>query len=293
MKNELIVFLEDLKKNYIVENADNQSIDLFLKRLENQIAVFYRSKETVFYHKEDIKKFCSYFSYDETYFLSLQEKLYEILKNARAYDYSTPPTHHTRYYRWDYCSEEVKRLENNVLAEITERQSRKEPNKHFVLLVPSHAHPYTCKKFITTFKDNNEEVPYFERIDYVVDVTSAEEWLKKKRFPRKMNKNPKHGENGKDAHITNKGNKVSLLLCSIAEAQTLLDDAFEDKNLDEKKVFNYDVEKKAFIVFFCEGLFEAEIPYYQYHGFHLDDINDVKRMIPSEIQQILRKKYNL
>jgi hypothetical protein len=125
-------------------------------------------------------------------------------------------------------------------------------------------------------------------VDYVEDEDALKNWIKNNRAPLNFTKSNKHGENGKGAHASNKGKPVSLLLCSCAEAQELLNDAIQDQREDEKRLFNYDLSKRKYIVFYDSG----DSPQYEYHGFHLDE-SDVNTMIPNKILSELKEKFNI
>jgi len=79
-----------------------------------------------------------------------------------------------------------------------------------------------------------------------------------------------------------------LLECSKANAQTLLESAIGDVRIDSKRLFNYDVDKAKYIVFYFDG----ESPQNQYHGFHLTS-EIAKQKIPNNILKRLKEKYQL
>jgi hypothetical protein len=108
-------------------------------------------------------------------------------------------------------------------------------------------------------------------------VANRTEWsafLQEKRLVRTMNKNNKHGENGKGAHKTNKGDTVSFLYSSVEEAQNLLNTA-QKSQVHASRLYNFDTKNQKFIVFYYEG----DTPQNQYHAFHLDNENDVPKDI--------------
>lgn len=94
----------------------------------------------------------------------------------------------------------------------------------------------------------------------VSDFSRMLEWIISQGPKRVFNVSPKHGENGR-------GNwhNESPLLCSGEEAQELLNNAIADFNEKQRRLFNYDRNRNAFIEFFYEG----DTPQQQWHGFHV------------------------
>lgn len=117
-------------------------------------------------------------------------------------------------------------------------------------------------------------------LDAVANRTEWAGFLQQKRLVRTINKNNKHGENGKGAHKNNKGDTVSLLYCSVEEAQNLLNTAVKSNN-HKARLYNFDTKNEKFIVFYYEG----ETPQNQYHAFYLENENDA----PTDIQNNSKK----
>jgi len=106
-------------------------------------------------------------------------------------------------------------------------------------------------------------------------------WFEQNRKPKRIfNLNPKHGENGKGAYSSNKGDKVSLLLCSREKAAMLLNKAIGE-NLECRVLFFKDVDKDRYIEFRSE---RANI----YHAFHLET-EEAERRIPMQIRKKIDK----
>lgn len=111
------------------------------------------------------------------------------------------------------------------------------------------------------------------------DKISLFECLKLKEIPyrgmRSFDPNPKHDR--RRPHY-----RASRLLCDKQEAQALLDSAFYSNSPLDKNLFNYDTTVKKVIRFIQHRPG-------RYHGFHVDDLNDV----PSEIIEQLEKNYSI
>ena len=122
----------------------------------------------------------------------------------------------------------------------------------------------------------------FENIKflYLNDIQSIREWIMENVSTRLFNPSPKHGTKDIPKFSSNKGQKVSQLLCSVDEADELLKYAIADFREIENRLFNWDNEHNSFIEFFYEGN-------NQWHGFHLDEI-DWKR-VPDSIRKFFSK----
>ena len=96
-------------------------------------------------------------------------------------------------------------------------------------------------------------------------------------FESNFNLNPKHGENGKGAHPSNNGQKVSILMCCKEEATRLLYKAIGE---DPKTLYYFDKQCSQYIEFKRES---ENI----YHGFHLDAEDE--RRVPRHIKTIIDK----
>lgn len=113
------------------------------------------------------------------------------------------------------------------------------------------------------------------------DVKPLARWFGRNRRPiRKFHLNPKHGEKGKGAHPANKGDKVSLLLCSEEEAAIMLNKAVGE-SADSKTLYFWDSSKEKYIEFKCEV---NQV----YHGFHLDE-EDAKQRISVCVKEKIKK----
>lgn len=97
------------------------------------------------------------------------------------------------------------------------------------------------------------------------DFKSVLKWYETNRKPQRIfNLNPKHGENGKGAHPGNKGEKVSILMCSKEEAKNMLLKAI---GVDLRVLYFFDQVHNQYIEFKCESE-------NTFHGFHLDAMDE-------------------
>lgn len=138
--------------------------------------------------------------------------------------------------------------------------------------------------FLPIIKDCGEEnCPQIVCIPQITDKNKLEVWLRDNRQPRVFNKNPKHGEQGKGVR-SNKGEKVSPLLCSPQEAQQFLDTAIGCATF-KKELYNFDRERNKYIVFSNENT-----PDNTYHGHYEDSIEEILKDAGGEERKIIQTK---
>ncbi len=122
-----------------------------------------------------------------------------------------------------------------------------------------------------------------EQIDIPVleaTIENIESWLQVNRRPTRMyNWNPKHGENGRDAHKANKTDSVATLYCSKEHAEELLHKAIGEYN-DIGPLYVWDEEFNRYMEFKRESKSSTT-----FHSYHLEDGD---RKIPA-IRKLLSK----
>ena len=163
-------------------------------------------------------------------------------------------------------------ITNDTLCEMIERKYTSKDGSTFLLV---NFDAFSCLTETIQTKRNQDQV--------ILDVRNAKinsilEWYKINRKPQRMfNLNPKHGENGKGAHPSNKGEKVSVLMCSRGEARDMLLKAL---GVDLRVLYFYDKTHNQYIEFRRESD-------NTYHGFHLDTIDEVR--VPRSIKKMIEK----
>ncbi len=302
--NKIIVFIDDFNQDYIIENLFNnhQTKEDFLKQLEDNLVLFSRRKDEIFYDKNSIEYFCNFLTEikdDANYLIDFRSKLADILQNAQPISPNIDLKE--QYFRWNlFENKAMIQIQNNILIEIIKKQIEQKENQFFVLVTPTNSqNPYQKRPFIVCLVDDFnhiEALPRILKIDYITDKMQANEWINKNRTPLKINKNNKHGENGVGAHKSNKNNKVGILYGSIKEADELLQTAiFDFREQTKKPLYNYDKKNKKIIVFQYEGTFQTKNQSYQsYHAFHLEMDNKQQieeQQIPNEILKELEKLF--
>jgi len=135
------------------------------------------------------------------------------------------------------------------------------------------------------FSDSSNAFPS-KVIDYLsVSINRVFDWLSRHHKPLRVYEwNEKHGENGKGAHPDHKGDKVSVLLCSVAHANELLSKAIGVPMYDF--LYNYDCDYGRYMEYKagcrCVHL-PPDATERRYHSYHIGD----EQQIPKRVIQKL------
>ena len=121
-----------------------------------------------------------------------------------------------------------------------------------------------------------------------LSITATFDWISSHHFPQRCyNWNPKHGENGKGAHPSHNGAKVSVLLCSKEHAAEIMQNAIGEPMYDTLYCFDSDFDK------YME--YKAECKYNQlpqnaitrnHHSFHLDNDSSIPKRVKKKLKAI-------
>ncbi len=163
-------------------------------------------------------------------------------------------------------------IKDDTLCEVTERKFVSADGSTFLLV---NYDAFSCTSETIMMERNQEQVELDVR---KADIKSISGWYEVNRKPQRVfNLNPKHGENGKGAHPDNKGEKVSVLMCSRDEAENMLLKAI---GKDLRVLYFFDKKYNQYIEFKRETG-------HTYHGFHLDS-EDEKR-VAEEIKVMIKE----
>lgn len=166
-------------------------------------------------------------------------------------------------------------IKDDTLCEMTERKFGSTDGSSFLLV---NCDAFSCASETITTKRNQDEMELDVRN---ADIKSISKWYETNRKPQRIfNLNPKHGENGRGAHPGNKGEKVSVLMCSRGEAKEMLLKAIGS---DLRILYFFDQIHNQYIEFKRESE-------NTYHGFHLDAIDE--KRVPEEIKMMIDKLIN-
>jgi len=167
-------------------------------------------------------------------------------------------------------------IKDDTLCEMAERKSVSTDGSVF-LLVNQKAFSDSVKTI--QVKRNQTELEFDVS---KADFKSVSEWYETNRKPQRIfSLNPKHGENGKGAHPANKGDKVSVLMCSKEDAKNMLLKAIGAEDL--RVLYFFDQIHNRYIEFKRESE-------NTYHGFHLDAIDE--KRVPEDIKMMINKLIN-
>lgn len=270
----------------VLEEANLKS---FLSQLESLIEIVGCEKEVnLFYSANEIKDFLVNVEefYKESYLIDIASTINEYLQKANAINWQYNPTQDNsfQYFILDFNSLQIIQLFNHSINEGLERQLTYQENKVFLI---NHLALNVSNPYVSLLKKSTKsnDFPSALIIPLKNNVKEIDEWLTENRKTRTFNLSPKHGENGKRAHPSNKGEEVSILECSKEEAQKLLENAIGDVRIDKKRLYNYDATRDNYILFYYEG----ENPQNQYHGFHISK-KDAAQKIPNTMLKRLNEK---
>lgn len=179
---------------------------------------------------------------------------------------------HKRVCQGECCSYFGEKLTDETICEMVKRQSMDADNSYLLLDNGALAHVDSHVKVL--FHEESFELSCCD-----MNTVGLSDWFSKNRKPvRKFNLNPKHGENGKGAHLEHKGDSVSILLCSKETASELLDRAV-GVEAGARTLYFYDIDNEKFIEFKQES---DNV----YHGFHLGEAEARERIPKNVIEKI-------
>ncbi|SFC20053.1 hypothetical protein SAMN05421780_103245 [Flexibacter flexilis DSM 6793] len=132
------------------------------------------------------------------------------------------------------------------------------------------------EKKVLVIKSDKE----FWAIDIKISNSAEEVWkyIISKLPERIYHFHKKHGNNNTPAHSSNNGYKVSQLLASDIEAQSLLNSAIFDKREKEKFHYYFDKERNTYIIFPKDNVTQNT-----FHAFHITEAEHDKE-VPASIR---------
>ena len=247
--------------NWSKSNERIQSEEGFQRFIRNKVAEISLIEQENFegyYDNLNLKNFFSHFDMLEDFYPRVKRQLLRKLSGWENWRTQTLQKEEGTYKLFE------QNIPKHSLPEIAERKKSK-PDESFALLNNS---ALTIQNTTVSVNVVNKVI----QIDILKNTEELKTWFAKNRIPpRKFHIISKHGENGK-------GNwkSASPLMCSEQEAQVLLNTSIGEST---DRLFNYDIDKKMFIVFWSENE-----PKNQYHGYHLPETT---LEVPSKIKKIL------
>lgn len=112
------------------------------------------------------------------------------------------------------------------------------------------------------------------------------DWFSEHHKPRRVYEwNEKHGENGKFAHSDNKGDEVSVLLCSKSHAAEMLNGAIGEPMYDCLYCFDAEYGKYMEYKAGCKyGNLPCDAKERTYHSYHIDDEHQIPNRVMKKIK---------
>ncbi|OAI09371.1 hypothetical protein A1353_03430 [Methylomonas methanica] len=244
MYRDLKVYL-DLKEILFDESSQR------LKTLHKIKEIAEQHQTELFYDRKIVEEFSELTEGDEDYITGIRSCLDLLLMNC------TPVQSSSFVFKVCFSSENtsLSYLPNQLIA------AMRADGKNTLLSLTYQ----DIGKVLLASSHTEFQIVAFE---VVSGLSRMLEWIISQGPKRVFNVSQKHGENGK----SNWPNE-SPLLCSGEEAQELLNNAIADFNEKQRRLFNYDRNRNAFIEFFYEG----DTPQQQWHGFHVTS-QDVSRV---------------
>lgn len=258
-------YMEVEEKPHYINSVDVMSIEDISKIvgcLDELIHFFQNENYDGYYDGKNVQAFLYPLEIAEDCYPNMKTRFRVIMgKWGENWQHDRKQSDKEKYF---YYHTEIK---DDTLCELTKRIKDSADESTFLLI---NQEAFSCS-------ENRINTKCFDD-DFYIEVRNAEirpiaEWFEINRIPqRTFHLNPKHGELGKGAHASNKGEKVSVLMCSRGHANILLKKAIGE---DLKTLYFYDANCKQYIEFKRE---RENV----YHAFHLDE-EDEKR-IPYNIK---------
>lgn len=247
-----------------------------LSKMANCVDLFKREKNhKLIYSQHEYHSLTELWGLDNEYFTSPIDSLTDVLSNCDSYEEKNTSHHHIL----DISKLTIEPVSDSSILKAI-------PIKHAVKIVLfDPAKKYYPIISIITSSYNGLSPPKLANVDVIHDKESLEKWVRENRQQRTMNKNNKHGENGKGGHPHNKGDPVSVLKCNIEKAQGLLNTAKCLGATYNRHLVNYDPEFGELIIFYDEG----DNPQNQYHGYHIAE-KDIKKKYPNAADELKELK---
>ena len=274
--------------NDFFKNTDDLVLDKtlvadYLNQLEISLDVAYKEKVTdVYYSESNIQQFLSGFmDFENEYLSNTSGRLSDILQSAENWEDNSQQKSDSYYDIWKISDRQAVNLhELHTFSEIAERICSQITDK---IVLIDHKAIHSNDSIVIMISGllgliEFSNVPVFTVFHSTKTIEQLETWFSNNRQPRIFNLNPKHGENGVGARA-NKGEKVSLLLCSQNQASELLRLAKGDKRIS-KELFAFDTNHKKFIVFKDDNTIVNS-----YHGYHVDNENEVPHKIRNTFEK--------
>ena len=171
-------------------------------------------------------------------------------------------------------------IKDEMRTEIAARMENNSNNEYLITICypDFKINKWTLKK--------NDKIYTIESLPMA--IKNVFDWLSKHRHPqRSYNWNEKHGECGKGAHPDNKGNLVSVLLCSRKEAEEIMQKAIGIPYYDE--IYCFDNKYNKYMEYKAECKYsnlQFDNDIRKYHSYHIDDDSAIPKRVKEKLSLI-------
>lgn len=258
------------KTNYL---PNDDEIKQMLSSLDEFINFFKSENCDIIYDSKNAYAFTFIFRELPDVYPSRERHLKKILKSYEDWrrNSSSKPEEEYRVYFED--------IKNETRTEIASRK-RLMPNSRY--LIAFHKPDFDVTKYDLSKEGQTTQVEV-----YPMNVKSVFGWLCGNRVPpRKYNWNEKHGEYGKGAHKDNKGDIVSVLLCSREHAGDIMNGALSS-NKQQDYLYCNDEEFGHYMEYKADCKYEKlgdDAKVRTYHSYHIDDSTKIPKDVLKKME---------
>lgn len=259
------------KPHYLkfVDVMSMEDISKIVNCLNEMIHFFQNENYDGYYDGKNVQAFLFPFEIAEDYYPNIKTR-FRVLMGRWGENWRNDRKHSDTENYYYYHTE----IKDDTLCELTKRKKDSADESTFLLI---NHEAFSCSEDRIKTKCDDED---FEIEVRKAEIKSIAEWFEINRIPqRTFHLNPKHGEFGKGAHPSNKGEKVSVLMCSKGEAGILLKKAIGE---DLRTLYFYDAKYNQYIEFKRES---ENV----YHAFHLD--KEDEQLIPNNIKDAIKQLF--
>ena len=282
--NYIAIMLPEFRDPHNEITGDDWTIDrlptreelkIILDKLDNFITFFKGQESDLIYDGKNIEAFLFPIDVLDTCYPPTRRFIRSILRGIQNWRRNRISNSDARYI----CGH--LNISDEIRAELFERKLR---NAEDSFIIAFHN---------DDFKQQSWEIVHTGksyRIDSMkLNIKDVFDWEVGNHKPLRIyNHNPKHGENGIGAHPDNKGEKVSVLLCSKDHASNLLQFAIGESGFDT--LYYYDSDYDSYIEFKAEikhNRLPENTAKRNYHAYHIDDLTLLPKEIIEKIKFII------
>lgn len=270
---------QDWKRNDL---PDDKSLGNYIKYLRSYIDFFRDEECEMIYDAMNAAAFVYSLNIMDNYYPNRRREFMFALKNLENWRRNRVSS------KDDVYVSKGKIIKDELRSEIACRMLHNSEDSYLLsVYIPS---------FIGTVWTLQNDIGLFKIESSRLSITTSLVWISSRHFPQRLyNWNPKHGENGKGAHLSNKGDDVAVLLCSREHAAEIMQKAIGVPMYDT--LYCYDIECEKFMEFKADCKYEhlpSGATKRYYHSYHLRNISSIPNDVIKKLQILsdeLNKNY--